>query len=108
MKTGYNGLYKGIIGKELQTEEKVREEGRKGEEDKLEEKEHYGSFKLYALTCCFERNSTRKQQLLAEDDRTANCLLKSDPCSTAVPEVGHYPMKGVPCSQSALFVSIHP
>jgi len=29
MKTGCNPLYKGRIGKELQTEEKVREEGRK-------------------------------------------------------------------------------
>lgn len=107
MKSGCSALYKRRIGKELQTEERVREEGRQ-EEDKLEEKENYGSFKLYALTCCFEQNTTRKQLLLAEDDRTANCLLKSDPCSTAVPEVGHYPMKGVPCSQSALIVSIHP
>jgi hypothetical protein len=33
METGCNPLYKGRIGKALQTEEKVREEGRK-EEDK--------------------------------------------------------------------------
>jgi hypothetical protein len=91
----------------LKTQEKGREQGRQ-EEDRLEEKEYFGSFKLYALTCCFERNTTRKQLLLAEDDTAANCLLKSESCSSAVPEVGHYPMKGVSCSQSALFVSIHP
>jgi hypothetical protein len=37
MKTGYNALYRGIIGKELQTEEKVREEGTQ-QEGKLEER----------------------------------------------------------------------
>jgi hypothetical protein len=105
METGCNPLYKGSIRKSLKTEEKGREEGRKRTDWK---EKNTGSSKLYALTCCFERNTTRKQLLLAEDDATANCLLKSDPCSSVVPEVGHYPMKGVPCSQSALFVSIHP
>lgn len=53
-------------------------------------KGHFGSFKHYSLTCCFERNTVKEYNCLlrkTSHDRTANYLLKYDPCSLRVSEV---------------------